>query len=782
MLVLTGATEPLLATSKPAAAAIATPGVATATNSSRTYVVQRGDTLWGIAERQLGDPLRWSEIYQLNEGRPQPDGRALTDPHWIDPGWTLVMPASPDAAPTSPAPSPTAHAPAPPPTTTVLPVTTQPTTTEPTPATPPTSVTPPASTGGERRSAHGHEADRDGAPATPVRLPSGSVVGGSFALGILSALALARLRRRHAYRYRPPAPGRHLGPDPLRPTLRALATVVQPAEDENAPGRAPIEIIPASADEDPDHRERPDLIEVGDRDGEPVAVSLSDLAGVVLCGTDAEDVGRAWVAALLVRAGPLAAEVLTTEATVERLVPGAGAGATKGEVPGLRVVPDDGAVLRSLEAEVLARSRQLDVDDAPDVLTYRRTYPWDPLPTIVGLVDEVPVEDFDRWAAVCSSGGRLALGAIMLGGDSPNGVRLDLDARHIVVQASPEDVARRLVGVRCFVLGPDEAADVFATLTEVERRPASDEESDEMAETPTDAALEEEAWPTSVPPAPDAIAMSGEASGPSLVEVTSEVPPPIAVRLFGPYEIVVDGETIASGLRGVARELLAWYLLRPEGASIGAAVEACWPNTDPAEVSTKFWRAASDLRKRVGRTARPETQLLVQVGDVYRLDPHAIDCDLWQFQAALAEATHADSDGATREALRRAVALYGGDLVKNADYRWVEPVRQDLHRRALDAHLRLAELEEQLGALDAAEEALGRAIELDRYAEEPYRRLMTLQGEHGRREALAATWRLLERRLAEIDVEPEPATVRLHRSLTTDAAPAGGSRRVRLSS
>ncbi len=92
-LVLTGATQPLLATSKPAATALSTPDAATAsTNSSRTYVVQRGDTLWGIAERQLGDPLDWSEIYQLNEGRPQPDGRALTDPHWIYPGWTLVLP------------------------------------------------------------------------------------------------------------------------------------------------------------------------------------------------------------------------------------------------------------------------------------------------------------------------------------------------------------------------------------------------------------------------------------------------------------------------------------------------------------------------------------------------------------------------------------------------------------------------------------------------------------------------------------------------------------------
>ena len=70
------------------------------------YVVQRGDTLWGIAQRELGDPLRWSEIYHLNEGRPQPGGVTLTDPHWIDPGWTLVLPAT--AAPSAPAQSATA--------------------------------------------------------------------------------------------------------------------------------------------------------------------------------------------------------------------------------------------------------------------------------------------------------------------------------------------------------------------------------------------------------------------------------------------------------------------------------------------------------------------------------------------------------------------------------------------------------------------------------------------------------------------------------------------------
>jgi hypothetical protein len=53
------------------------------------------DTLWGIAERHLGDGTRWHDIYQLNRGRLMPDGHRLTDASYIRPGWTLYLP--PDA-------------------------------------------------------------------------------------------------------------------------------------------------------------------------------------------------------------------------------------------------------------------------------------------------------------------------------------------------------------------------------------------------------------------------------------------------------------------------------------------------------------------------------------------------------------------------------------------------------------------------------------------------------------------------------------------------------------
>jgi DNA-binding SARP family transcriptional activator len=57
-----------------------------------TVRVRRHDTLWGLAERHLGSGARFREIVELNAGRRQPDGRALTDAHWIYPGWVLRLP------------------------------------------------------------------------------------------------------------------------------------------------------------------------------------------------------------------------------------------------------------------------------------------------------------------------------------------------------------------------------------------------------------------------------------------------------------------------------------------------------------------------------------------------------------------------------------------------------------------------------------------------------------------------------------------------------------------
>src|SRR3546814_5223725 len=60
----------------------------------RTVTVQRHDTYWALAERELGDGLRWREIRDLNVGRSMPGGHTIVSgDDTLRAGWTLQLPA-----------------------------------------------------------------------------------------------------------------------------------------------------------------------------------------------------------------------------------------------------------------------------------------------------------------------------------------------------------------------------------------------------------------------------------------------------------------------------------------------------------------------------------------------------------------------------------------------------------------------------------------------------------------------------------------------------------------
>jgi LysM repeat protein len=56
------------------------------------YEVQPGDTLSEIAETQLGDPLRYPDLFEASRDTIQHNGAHLTDPDLIQPGWTITIP------------------------------------------------------------------------------------------------------------------------------------------------------------------------------------------------------------------------------------------------------------------------------------------------------------------------------------------------------------------------------------------------------------------------------------------------------------------------------------------------------------------------------------------------------------------------------------------------------------------------------------------------------------------------------------------------------------------
>lgn len=52
---------------------------------TRTYTVVKGDCLWNIAKKHLGNGARWREIWNLNRDK-------IKNPDLIYPGQVLTMP------------------------------------------------------------------------------------------------------------------------------------------------------------------------------------------------------------------------------------------------------------------------------------------------------------------------------------------------------------------------------------------------------------------------------------------------------------------------------------------------------------------------------------------------------------------------------------------------------------------------------------------------------------------------------------------------------------------
>lgn len=63
--------------------------------STEEVVVEPGDTLSAIAEDTLDDPSRYPEIFEASRDTVQPDGARIADPDLIRPGWKLTIPETP---------------------------------------------------------------------------------------------------------------------------------------------------------------------------------------------------------------------------------------------------------------------------------------------------------------------------------------------------------------------------------------------------------------------------------------------------------------------------------------------------------------------------------------------------------------------------------------------------------------------------------------------------------------------------------------------------------------
>jgi DNA-binding SARP family transcriptional activator len=245
-----------------------------------TVTVQRGDTLWELADRWLGDPHRWPEIYQLNADRYDDHGRMHRGDH-IERGWVLTLPddatppagsrpatpprqpsttapdekpdAPPSTAPTRPATTTTPVSPAPTASTTVTiapSASTRPSSTPTATAQPggvaetptPATSTPAASSTSASDPAGQPPQPERSRPASPgISLASGSWLDVGLAAAVAAAIALVWAHRRRRYTPRPLSPELRLDdPDlvPVPPVVTQIRRRLHDDPDTDAPDTA----------------------------------------------------------------------------------------------------------------------------------------------------------------------------------------------------------------------------------------------------------------------------------------------------------------------------------------------------------------------------------------------------------------------------------------------------------------------------------------------------------------------------------------------------------------
>ena len=762
----------------------------------KVYRVREDDDLWDIAKRFLGGPEEWHQIYQLNEGRPQPDGRALTDPNLILPGWVLLIPQPAGAhasvphrgtsqpgrpgtrAPggRTPEPSPRPSRPS-----------------EPSARPSRTAPRPGLSAGGSSPSRAAHP------PRVAVRLPSGALIGIAVAVMVAAALTLAAVQRRRRYRPRPgppstlqpdtpplpdvitalrraarpplPATGPEAGdPDAADPYLDLYEARPEPDADGDsaaAPSKDPGS-VPQPGPEHPALRELPPgTIPLGIRgDDDEAAVDIAALGGLGLAGPGAESAARAILAALLAQASPagtgLPAAIIPA-ADAARLLPGTEPAA----IPGLAVFGTLDAALGELESLQLTLARTSEADGADDDPADAGPAPGARGPGVT-LIAAAGQGQARRLAGILDASRRAGIAAVLLGA-WPAGVTCQIAADGTVTAVTPPNPD--LDGIRLFTLGAAEAAAIAGVLKEAGGSPPAPRPGP-PASTPGDGQRPQDRKSAAgiryltapeAPPRParlPAPAPAPPASAAAAAEPQPSAPPaadrPVQLALLGPLRITAAGQEVAGGMRK-ARELLAFLAVHPDGASGDAIAEALWPEADPGRAAGQRNLALRKAREML-RTATglPTPMWILNASGRYRLDPALIGTDLEAFGEALEGARNASGD-VRLAACRKAVALYRGELTEGTGYEWAEPYAETARRRALDAWTTIAEILQPADPGQALS-ALETALSHDPYNEYLYVRIMRLQATAGRPEAVRRTLALLESKLTDLGLTPSSQT------------------------
>ncbi|MGO9873841.1 MAG: BTAD domain-containing putative transcriptional regulator [Acidimicrobiia bacterium] len=684
-----------------------------------SYTVVRYDTLWGIAQSRLGDPLRWRDIFELNRGRPQPNGRTLEEPQLIMPGWVLTLPANPTGQRVPPEPTPprritqthtSRHGLRPDPVEHSQPAATRPipaVIARPAPSTAPDVAAAPADV---RHHTHEHQAQRD---VDPALLIGGGLSAASLVVLVDRLRRVQRRRRGAGRQFSASDPTldhveRRLrraadldGAELLDLALRAFAAGT--TQNSSSPatilavrvGGGQVEIL----SEDPPEHSPPGFVATDDARGWitdpelsvddlreigagtaaplPALVALGDIDGdrllidIESAGTLTVDGPANQVSAYIRR---VAVELATS--TWADHVDVLSVGALELDIAGAQRVQhfsDIDAALDELDAAARNIAEALAAAQCSRTLEARLAeYPDDGwIPTILVCAEPIGLDVLARIRKITGDGG-CGTGAVV-SCDVPSVWHASLGDTDLVLSPLGLHVAPALLDF------PTAAAiDALVTDLAVGEPIIAAAAVAPADETPTD---------------------------PDITEPYVDPPFEVEVRVLGPVEIV--GSRVALGRRECV-ELATYLALHPNGASDERLITALWPDRTPAR--STFNTAVSTTRSRLGRASdsTPHFPRNAATGGTYQLGPLVIT-DFARFTARVAH-TRRCVPSAAAETLRSAMDLVRGKPFDNPrGYEWAysESLIAHIEATIADAAHQLAQL-----CLDAgdADEAISVAI------------------------------------------------------------------------
>ncbi|GAA2341673.1 hypothetical protein [Dactylosporangium salmoneum] len=264
----------------------------------------------------------------------------------------------------------------------------------------------------------------------------------------------------------------------------------------------------------------------------------------------------------------------------------------------------------------------------------------------------------------------------------------------------------------------------------------------------------------------------------------------LLVRVFG--EVVVlrphpDGSASPVPVRRSAgRQILVLLAVHRDGLTDDELKEALWPDVPGSAAHRRFLTTMSELRRALHQAAGrpvlhhdPATEALTGVASRrHRLDPAAVQVDLWRLQGLLDTAATTTDQAYRQLLLAAATDVAHGELAAGWTYEWLLADRERIVRHLLDVHTYLADLEPDD---HTAVRLLQQALQLAPTNEHLHRRVLQRHAAAGDHDGLRRAAATLTEHLTAHNLQPEPDTVAVLTTLlagtTAPADPTPGTQR-----